>query len=222
MPSTAAFESHALQRLQGPINVYFNVVDKFGADTTQATVSASLTRADMRRTLQSLHTEAALIGAGGSISSDQRAFVADVIQQDLGYMDGFMDALPRLSRAAALNRCNSYVATLRSTINELAVYNLPPLPMYPQDERLQCGRHCKCMWDIRPLFGAGNWDLYWRMNVVAEHCPDCRRFAARYSPLQIRGGKVANIKSISEEDLRRIDALILIAMQGQVQHAVLN
>jgi hypothetical protein len=216
MPNLAqiqAFEVRALTRLQAPINSYYDAVERFG-EGVGVTIADRLVRTDMARVLRNLHTEAALIGADGQLDADQRDILRLIIEQDLGYLSGFMDALSTISRAKALARCNAYVATLRNTINEMIAFKLPKLPVYPGDAtQLACGRFCKCILVVERLPGTGNFNVRWVLDALAEHCEDCLRYARLFNPLQIRNGVVPQVRSIPDADVKRIAALIAIASQ---------
>jgi hypothetical protein len=63
------------------------------------------------------------------------------------------------------------------------------LPQYPGDCQTQCCKGCKCSLSIRQLTGEQNFDVYWLLGR-AEHCADCLRLNAVWSPLRIRNGAI--------------------------------
>ncbi len=216
MPSNAAvrtFLVSASERIAKPITTYYNVVERFGADSTQAVVALSLVKVDYERTLRQLHTEAALIGTSGQMNDSARGLLNDMISTDAYYAERFTAQLPQMSREAAVARSQMYLPTQLSTINEMTAVDLPTLPIYPQDNRLECKHWCKCHLDIRYLFGSGNYDVYWRMTPEAEHCDDCLRLAATWNPLQIRSNAIVGAKQMSEHDLQHIKALLAVAFK---------
>lgn len=206
------FLTNASNRMRIPIEAYYNAVERYGADSMQGRVAQSLAKTALERTLRQLHTEAGLLGAGGSLDDGARGVLNDIISTDLYYADNFADSLPKLSRAQALARSQMYLPTQLSTVNEIASLNVPTLPIYPQDERLICGHFCKCTLRIVYLFGQGNFNIYWDINPTAEHCDDCIRLAATWRPLKIRDGEIVQVKAISDADLRHIKALLAIAL----------
>lgn len=216
MPSNAAVRTFLLsasERLAKPITAYYNVVERFGADSTQAVVALSLVKVDYERTLRQLHTEAALIGTSGQMTDSARGLLNDMISTDTYYAERFTAQLPQMSREAAVARSQMYLPTQLSTINEMTAVDLPTLPIYPQDSRLICQHWCKCHLDIRYLFGDGNYDVYWRMTPEAEHCDDCLRLAATWNPLQIRANVIVNAKQVSEHDLAMLQAALGIVLK---------
>ena len=219
MPSNAVvrtFLISASERLAKPITTYYNVVGRFGADSTQAVVALSLVKVDYERTLRQLHTESALIGTSGQMNDSARGLLNDMISTDAYYAERFTAQLPQMSREAAVARSQAYLQAQLSTMNEMSAVDLPTLPIYPQDRRLDCSHTfpaCKCHLDIRYLFGAGNYDVYWRMTPEAEHCDDCLRLAATWNPLQIRSNAIIGAKQMSEHDLQNIKALLTVAFK---------
>lgn len=207
------FLDAASDRLGGIIDKYYNVVDKFGADSTQALVARSLTGADYARALRDLHTQAAVMASdAGNLTDDARSVLDDIIAQDTDYGAGFIDDLPNLSRGQAMARAQMYVNTQRNTINEILALEVPTLPIYPQDDRLECTYHCKCRLDIRFLFGRGNFDIYWVMDVEAEHCESCIALNQEWNPLKIRKGQILSTKEVSAHDIAHLQRLIEIAL----------
>lgn len=204
-----AFTEMASRRMADAVQPYYDIVDKYGADSTQALIAQSAARLDLERAVRDNHTDAAVIGAGGDLSSDARGVLQDIIGTDTYYAERFADDLPHLSRAQALVRADMYVNTQRNTITDITSIEVPTLPIYPRDDRLECSRHfpaCKCALDFRFLFGAGNVDVYWNLDQMGdvEHCEDCLRLAASWRPLQIRDGQIVGAKMVKESDLMHI------------------
>jgi hypothetical protein len=153
-----AFTDAASARMAAPVNAYYDIVDKYGADSTQALIALSATRLDLERAVRENHIDASIIGAGGDLSADAKGVLQDIISTDTYYVERFTDELPSLSRAQALMRADMYVNTQRNTATEITALEVPTLPIYPRDDRLICQWHCKCDLDIRFLFGSGNYD----------------------------------------------------------------
>jgi len=202
-----AFVEAATERMAGAVQQYYDVVDQFGADSTQAMIAASAARLDLERAVRVNHVDAAVIGAGGDLSTDAKSVLNEIIGTDTYYVERFADDLPKLSREQALVRANMYVSTQRNTITDITSLELPTLPIYPKDSRLICEWHCKCDLDIRFLFGKGNFDVYWRLDPLGqEHCDDCIRLAATWDPLQIRGGVIVGAKMLKAHDFEVLKA----------------
>lgn len=200
-----AFTQEASRRMAEVVQRYYDVVDQYGPGSTQALVAQSLARIDLERAVRMNHIDAAVIGAGGNLSPEAKGVLNDIVSTDTYYVERFADELPGLSRAQAQVRANMYVSTQRNTIQDITSLELPVLPIYPKDSRLICTWHCKCDLDIRFLFGAGNFDVYWRIDPDGrEHCDDCIRLAATWNPLQIRAGRIVNAKMLKPGDLLRL------------------
>jgi hypothetical protein len=204
-----AFTDAASARMAAPVMAYYDIVDKYGADSTQALIALSATRLDLERAVRDAHIDAAVLASAGQLSNDATAITQDIISTDTYYVERLADDLPGLSRAQALIRANMYVSTQRNTINEIATLDLPVLPMYPKDARLICTYHCTCMLNVRYLYGSGNWDIFWNLDPqVQEACEDCIRLAAEWRPLQIRNGQIVNYKSAKLHDILQMKAVL--------------
>ncbi len=202
-----AFVEGATERMTTVVEQYYDVVDEYGPDSTQALIAQSLARRDLERAVAQNHTAAAVIGAGGDLSNEARSVLDDIIGTDTYYVERFADDLPNLSRAQALVRAQMYVSTQRNTIVDITSLELPTLPIYPKDDRLICEWHCRCDLDIRFLFGAGNFDVYWRLDPAGrEHCEDCERLTLSWNPLEIRKGQIVGMKMVRPRDLEILKA----------------
>jgi len=199
----SAYTEAASERMADPVNAYYDIVDKYGADSTQALIAQSAARLDLERAVKENHEEAAIIGAGTeNISPDAYGVLNDIVSTDTYYVERFADDLPKLSRGQALVRADLYAGTQRNTITEITALEIPTLPIYPKDSRLICKNFCTCDLDIRFLFGTGNADVYWNLDPdVKEACEDCIRLAAQWRPLQIRAGQIIGYKSVKEHDV---------------------
>src|SRR5260221_1140941 len=114
-----AFTREASTRMDEPIATYYDAVDKFGADSTQALVAQSLVRRDLERAVFQNHIDAAVIGGGGQLSDDAPVVLQDIVSTDTYYLERLADDLPTLSRGQALVRGDMYVNTQRDTITEV-------------------------------------------------------------------------------------------------------
>ncbi len=203
----ATFTNAASERMAAPVNAYYDAVDQFGADSLEARLALYNARQQLAYAVRANHIDAALIAGAGNLSPEQRYELQQIIAEDVAYVEGFADAMPELSRGQALVRANLYVSTQRNTINEITLMELPPLPIQPKSADLICTWHCKCDLDIRFLYGDGNFDVYWRLDPLGrEHCDDCLRLAAIWSPLQIRNGQILGAKMLKPQDFERLKA----------------
>lgn len=210
----AKFIANATARMQQPIREYFSVINRFGAGSLQASVALSLTNVELERVVRSIHTQAAVLGAAGDLNKSAREILTDIVSQDTFYLNNFMRDLPRLSEQQALNRAALYVGTAKGTISDIATLDLPVLPVYPRDNRLDCTWHCKCALDVRYLFGEGNYNVFWQLDQRGgvEHCDSCLRLARTWRPLKIRNNKIVSTKLVSSHDLRVLKtALVRVA-----------
>jgi 2'-5' RNA ligase len=232
----AGFLQAGKDRLVGLVRDYYGTLDKITADETefwrqllaeQATGrhrpydpkrfdkerlnAAYHLGSQLRDALTELHYRAALIGADGKLSilEAQNAVRGELARQ-FGFLQGFINDLPRLSQGQAEVRIASYVSAISQSANAPLMAQLPQLPQRPGDGKTECKYWCKCSLDIQEQPGAGNWDIYWRLNR-AEHCPDCVRLAATWNPLPIRGWAIQATKAIADEALVRLRAMIAIA-----------
>lgn len=98
-----------------------------------------------------------------------------------GLAGGIAQALNALIQRATLYAEAARATAWRAITGRVGL----TLPAYPGDGSTRCRVRCKCRWDIQRV--PGGWDCYWRLGS-AEHCVDCERRAAEWSPLRIRGG----------------------------------
>lgn len=208
----ARFLVGAQDQLQKPIRAYFDVVERFGADSIQATIAAPLTRAEMERTLRNVHIQAGLIASAGNPTPGQLRELQALIGSDERYLRGFMDALPKLSREQALVRTNMYAATAKNTVAQVETVDIP-LPIRPRDGQTECTWHCRCALNIVYLFGAGNYNVFWLLDQTGgvEHCADCLRLARVWRPLRIRNGQIVGSKMISDHDFAHLKHALMRA-----------
>jgi hypothetical protein len=208
MPSNKdiqTFVRNAQDRLQAPIDRYYEVVDKFGADSIQARVAQSITRADMERVVRQNHIEAMVMGnASTDLTPQAKRELQRIIGQDQAYMNRFMQELPNIPRGAAKVRADMYANTARGTVSQAAAFDLPiELPVYPRSDSLDCTWHCKCAISVKYLYGEGNANVYWQLDQTGgvEHCRSCVSLAAKWRPLKIRNGVIVGTKSVTEQEL---------------------
>lgn len=213
----ATFTEEAGRRMVDAVQPYYDAADQFGAGSPEANQALAQARAALEQAIRMNHVDAAVIGGGGEVSGEAKSVLQEIIGTDTYYVERFADDLPTLSRAQALVRADMYVSTQRNTITDITSLELPTLPVYPKDRQLECGHFCTCTLDIRFLFGAGNFDVYWNLDPgVKEACPDCIRLTASWRPLKIRNGKIGGQKMIDPADVEHISRALARVASARV------
>jgi hypothetical protein len=212
MPSMAvltAFVEEASRRMVEAVQPYYDAVEEYGPTNPQTLAAQTVARAELEAAVRQNHIDAAVIGAGGDLSGDAKSVLQDIIGTDTYYVERFADDLPNLSRGQALVRADLYVSTQQNTITDITSLELPTLPIYPKDKRLECTTFCTCMLDIRFLFGNGNFDVYWNLDPgVKEACEDCITLSQSWRPLQIRDGQVLGGQVVKQHDVKIMKAVL--------------
>lgn len=189
VPMRTEPDVRGLERLQKVLRTALRAI-------AQQYVDGTLSEAQWyRRTVDLVNggiTAATILGKGGFsrlTREDTQAIEAES-QVQTDYLNRFRRDLPTLSPAMAVNRVGLYAnaTTNRYWTAHTRAVGLPLLPAMP-GVRTECGSHCKCNWQIIPLAGQGNWNLYWRLSAV-ESCETCIRRQRVFNPLQIRNGVV--------------------------------
>jgi hypothetical protein len=146
----------------------------------------------MADVLLTAHTAAYLEGRGvDSLSPGARRLVAEIVSEQVQYLNGFLDKVEAEGWQDARDRARAhlYAGALKATHARAEAFGLN-LPAYPGDGSTECLTNCRCRWDIRWLDREElNADCYWRMGQ-AEHCDTCRSRAETWAPLKVRGGEV--------------------------------
>lgn len=177
------------ERLQEPIRSFFKVT---GSDSL-----SELRRIEARREAgsgfraalnQAIDEAVQFITGTPSTPASIRDMVAEFKHEQAEYARGFMTDLDGLSESSALARAASYARSIMHFTSQIAADVVPPLPIYPGSNLLQCGPFCYCHLEIAHL-GGGDYDIFWVLGM-AEHCDDCPRLAAAWNPLPVRNGKI--------------------------------
>lgn len=139
---------------------------------------------DVRRIQQAVATENIYLDRWAAVLRGMRRTVLDA--------DGHLTTAlsTTFSEAAAAARANLYAQAARETYwrSRTNALGLPELPCYP-GQRTQCGRNCRCAWQIQRLEGNGNWDCYWRRRPI-DSCDTCKTRERTFAPLRIRVGEI--------------------------------
>lgn len=211
-----AFTSATTQSLTQPVRNYFARRDELLKNPGPFTgIRLGFLRfqlqSDMNIALSRLISYAAVIANGGqNLNQAQTAEARRRFDEQARYMRNFINQIDGMTEDAAVRRAASYTAAVIQTITAVQKLDLPVLPTYPGDLSLACNGYCKCHLVVKEGKGAGDWDVYWKLGI-AEHCPDCLRLAAEWSPLEIRGGQIVGGKHITPQQLEKLQALGIVA-----------
>lgn len=213
------FLEYTTENLEKPINAYYDVFDHpatgvFSGIRDRIARFAARNNAEesLQDTLHQAHYGAATLAQNGHLSPDAEQRVRAIIDEQTNYLRGFIDALPDLTREAALARARSYLSAIVQTYSEVATLDLPTLPHQPGDRDLACKGFCKCRLRVVRL-NERDADVYWDLDFDAEHCPDCIALSTAWNPLQIRNRKIINEKQLSPH----IKAMIYLASMENIQ-----
>ncbi len=147
-------------------------------------------REESKTLLTIAHAAAYMDGTGvRELSAVGRQYVNSLLANELVYFDAFVDAIVSddLDEATVQRRLTMYTDKLAAT-NAAGRYAIWQLPAQPRDGRTQCLSNCGCSWRVEVLSVEElDADAYWQIGKT-ESCPDCLSNAARWNPLQIRGG----------------------------------
>lgn len=119
------------------------------------------------------------------LSRAERAEIKAIVEKQLTYLKGFVEARGDMSDAAIAARAQMYSGAVRGSYSA-ARWGDIPLPFQPT-EGSECLTNCRCSWDIQQLDGDGNYDAYWRFGDTEKHCATCPEREAA-SPYRIRDG----------------------------------
>jgi hypothetical protein len=167
---------------------------------------------DLVLRLERLMADAALIASGGNpLTGVQREELARRFEAQAGYMRQFVGQIDRISEPQALARAASYTSAIVQVVPNVETVTLR-LPIRPGDKRLECKGFCKCHLDVRAL-APGDWDVTWMLDPVAEHCGDCIRLAATWTPLRIRNGQIEKGVEVGPEELKMLKIALGLALR---------
>lgn len=209
MTDINTFIDDTIAKLQAPINRYYDAQEATGAFGTLRRAAAEVrTFADFRDAITRSVDAAAQMGGG--INRDIRARLEDTKRAQVIYAVNFIDALPLMSREAALARAASYVSAIVQVISDVRTDHLPDLEIYPGDSRLICSAWCKCTLRVVKLEGTSNYDVFWQLHP-AEHCEACLSLNAQWNPLPVRNGEITKETAIDWQTSKMLSTLIAMA-----------
>jgi hypothetical protein len=119
------------------------------------------------------------------LSRVERAEIKSIVDAQLAYFKGFQADIAGMSEAQIKARAQLYAGATRGTYSRTRWADVP-LPFHPT-EGTECITRCRCSWELQRLEGDGNYDAYWRMGAVEQHCITCPT-RANGSPYRIRAG----------------------------------
>jgi len=208
----------AKEQLQAPVRRYFADAARLRANPGPFTafrlrgMRAGLAD-EMVLILERTMADAAFVATGGGpVQGVQAEILRRRFEEQARYMRAFCMQIDRHSEAQALARAASYTSAIVQVVPNVEAGTLR-LPYRPGDKRLLCKGFCKCHLDIRPL-APGDYDVFWVLDPVAEHCDDCIQLAAMWTPLKIRGGEITKGVEVGPEELKLLKIALALALEG--------
>lgn len=159
----------------------------------------------------------AAIGGPDSASDGQYNMLEFLLESQMAFLAGFAQALGNgeLSEEMIAARLRLYFAAAKQAYTSARMLDMgcPDTGVHPGDCSTDCCVNCDCGWRIERLYGAGNYDLFWELGTVEDHCKHCKERAKKWNPLRVRGGKFI-------DPINRGDGSIFIqrAMRGLPLH----
>jgi hypothetical protein len=207
----------AKEQLQAPVRQYFldaaRLRERPGPFTGLRLRGLRTALADeMVLNLERLMADAALVATDGyPVRGVQAEELRRRFETQARFMRQFCQQIDGLSEAQALARAASYTSAIVQVVPNVETATLR-LPIRPGDKRLECKGFCKCHLDVRAL-APGDWDVTWMLDPVAEHCGDCIRLAATWTPLRIRNGQIEKGVEVGPEELKMLRIALGIALR---------
>lgn len=139
---------------------------------------------DMERVITRAHTAAWLAGTAerlrvkldspllsqARLSRAERAEIKAVVEKQLEYLAGFVEAKGGLSEAQVAARAAMYAGAVQKTYSE-SRWGDWDLPFYPTDGS-ECMANCRCSWEVNDN-DDGTGVAYWRLGATERHCTTC-------------------------------------------------
>lgn len=163
----------------------------------------------IEKALTNLYLTAGMAGSGhvGRMMPELLDDITRAIQEQRGFLQRFAKQIESdrdlFTREKIVNRLSQYTGSARPVISRALIRSegRPALPFLEAD-RTNCFNNCKCHWEWHDLdVEKGNWDVYWRLNPLAEHCETCVVRAELCNPLQIRNFEI--VTNVSDFRLYR-------------------
>ncbi len=207
------------ERLQAPVRRYFDELATLSRPRTGLArllqpvlervgkiAARNRLRDALRDVVARLHSEAAQDAAAQAGTFVNLPALRKRIAAEHETLEGFLRDIGGMTEPLALRRIALYARAAQHTGSIMAAGQLPTLPVYPGDRRLACKGFCKCHLEVQRV-GAQDFDVRWRVDMAAEHCPDCLRLSLEWNPLKVRNGQIVTVKALNAHDEEKIKAL---------------
>lgn len=151
-------------------------------------------RQELRHVLTVAYQVAGNLGNDlGVTSTAQHRQVLANLAEALGYVDKFVRDTSSMTREQALARIRKYIPPVLQTFSQIATSEMPELPIYPGDPRLDCCKNgypaCKCHLEVVRR-GPRWWEVRWVVDLEAEHCNSCKELGRTWQPLTVKDGRI--------------------------------
>lgn len=153
-----------------------------------------------RQQVKDLHISAYIAGMNGEwadMTAADWGRLGQIIRTQYAYLANWATQLAGTespSLAQMNQRSGYYAAAASNSFSQgratRAGFRPSELPAHPGDGSTECRTNCKCYWLIVTVSKSrGDYNATWRLGN-AEHCRTCRRRAAHWRSLKIRGGRL--------------------------------
>lgn len=145
----------------------------------------------MTNILATYHLAGWVAGSGIDDPTDADLdYLAGFLADELGYLDGFYEALRAEPDGVQLPEKYRARADQYAMATQIALWvglgGFFDWPAYP-GQRSTCRRNCRCSMQFDFIDAAlGDADMYWLLDSAAENCPECIARAAGWRPFSIR------------------------------------
>jgi len=182
---------------EGSIDASVEIVQGWGDQVDDGTLSAARFRRNMRDEIKSEYIRQYIAARGGRemMTPADWGSVGGSIAEQFRWLDRFVAQIEagEVTGGQIRMRAAMYVRSsneARSRAYARSVGLGPELPAYPGDGTSDCLTNCNCSWDIIPVYNAEGdqviyWECYWRLGGSEEHCATCLQRAGDWSPLRV-------------------------------------
>lgn len=187
--------------LQRPVRDYYDSLAKLNegggvfrnvTNRIRRTLLKQNLRLTLRQTVEQAHVDEARRRLGvKQLTPRQYNQIQPLIGRQLQYLAGFLNDVDTMTPEQAIQRIALYANAVLQTGSFAVALVLPRLPIYPGDTSLKCEGFCRCSLSVVRV-GDGDYNVYWLLDPLGrEHCEDCLKLAAEWSPLEVRGGVIS-------------------------------
>jgi len=171
-------------------------IDHLSQQLDSGAIDLEMWHTGMMAAITKYQAAALLAGAQKQeLDAEMTALLLGAEQTQQAYLDQFQqDAIDAgVWSDAFMARAQLYGRSIVQPYWQGATWGLD-LPAYPADGSSECLMRDNCQWQIEWLDQAnGDADCTWVLEPSAEHCYTCEARAARWNPLQVRGGQPMNV-----------------------------